>query len=248
LSAQLVAIGLLLLAGCMSPSPVIPTPSGSGPAPPPSACAAVDLRTPTGANIDLTERWRSPDGGTYYLRQSGSCVWFAGFSVDTASPGGERTADWTNSYLGHLSSDFTLRGSWADLPWGNDEGVGALDWRLTFADVDGEEAITLEVIDQTGGFGGEFLVIPDGREDLVVRLQPNEACMALVADDGTDYQLISWPDGWDYTTPPGLLGPNGERITPSDSFLISGEVAHGNAACGPGRLIFVDQIEASTSP
>jgi hypothetical protein len=181
------------------------------------------------------------------VRQSGSCVWFGGFSADTASIGG--TSDWTNSFFGILESDFTMRGRWADLPWGNDTGVGELIWRLAFAEVDGEEAITLEVIDATGGFGANFLVIPETREDLVVRLRSTEDCNAVVTDDGTEYQLMTWPDGWAFTTPAGLLGPNGEQITPSDSFAISGEVARGQGtACGPGRLMFVDHMEASIGP
>jgi hypothetical protein len=206
------------------------------------------VQTPTGAALNLTGRWRSPDGGTYYVRQSGSCVWFAGFSADTASPGGESTSTWTNSFFGNFESDFTVRGRWADVPWGRDDGVGTLVWQFLFAEIDGEEAITLDVIDATGGFGANFLVIPETREDLVVRLRPTEGCIAVVADDGTDYQLTTLPDGWDYTTPPGFLGPNGEQIKPSDSFAISGEVARGNGTCGPGRLFFVDRMEASTAP
>ena len=243
-------IGLVWLAGCVSPTPAVPSAGGAEPSAP-SACPAISLRTPGGAVINLTGRWRSPDGGTYYLRQSGSCVWFAGFSADTGSPGGEGTSDWTNSFFGHLSSNFTLRGSWADLPWGADVGVGILDWRLNFDQVDDEEAVTLEVIDVSGGFGADFLVKPETREELVVRLRPTEGCIAVVvADDGTDYQIVTWPDGWDYTTPPGILGPNDEQITPSDSFAISGEVARGrdSGPCGARRLIFVDQMEALTAP
>jgi hypothetical protein len=237
-------LGMLWLTSCTSPSLAPPSASGSEPAAS-SACRSVDLRSPAGTPIILTERWRAPDGGTYYLRQSGSCVWFAGFSADAPSPGGERTATWVNSYFGHLDSDFTLRGLWADLPWGLDNGTGELDWRLTFAQVDGEEATTLEVVAVSGGFGADFLVKPEARVELVGRLAPGADCdLAVEADDGTEYQLMSIPDGWTYTSPPGFLSPDGEQITESDSFAIRGEVARGNGFCGPGRLLFVDQIEA----
>jgi hypothetical protein len=175
-------------------------------------------------------------------------VWFAGFSADTASPGGEGTVEWTNSYFGQLGSDFTVRGEWADLPWGDDTGVGTLDWRVTFADVDGEEAVTLEVIDVSGGFGAFFLVNPETRVDLVVRIQPTEQCLALEADDGANYELASWPAGWSVTSPLGLLGPDDEQITPSDDFAIKGEIARGTGFCGPGWIVFADQIQASIAP
>jgi hypothetical protein len=246
-SVSAALVSLVWLGGCMSASPALPSGASAAPSAP-EACGDIDIRTPSGRGFSLTGRWRSPDGGTYYLRQAHSCVWFAGLSGDTGAPGGESASAWTNSFFGHLASDFTLRGEWADIPWGRDDGVGILDWRVNFADVDGEETITLQVIDVTGGFSGELLVQPETREDLVVSLQPSEDCLAVETADGADYQILSWPDGWDYTAPPGFLGPNGEQIRPGDSFAISGEVAHGEGFCGPGRLFFVDQMEVSTAP
>ena len=196
----------------------------------------------------MTGRWRSPDGGTYYLRQAGSCVWFAGYSADTGVPGGVGTSDWTNSFFGELGSDFILRGEWADLPWGDDNGVGMLDWHVGFAEVDGEEAITLEVIDATGGFGAGVLLEPEMPVDLVVRFRDVEGCVGVVADDGATFELASWPDGWSFTTQADFLGPNGEVIGPSDEFVITGEAARGDGLCGPGWIIFVDTIETSAVP
>jgi hypothetical protein len=129
-------IGVVWLAGCVSPSPAVP--SGSGPEPStPVACAGADLRTPSGASVNLSGRWRAPSGGTFYVRQAGSCVWFVGLSDDTGMGGALATSNWVNSFFGSLSSDFTLHGSWADLLVAPGSGVGVLDFRLNFAEVGG---------------------------------------------------------------------------------------------------------------
>jgi hypothetical protein len=245
--ALAVLIGLLALIGCAAP----PSPSASadgGEEPAADVCPQIVLRSPSGVPIQLTDRWRSPDGGTYYVRQVDSCVWFAGFSGDTGAPGGEGASDWTNTFFGHISADFTLHGDWADIPWGNDTGVGYLDWRVTFADVEGEEAITLEVTDASGLFGAGLLVKPETRVDLAVRLRNDQECDSVVANDGVEYQILTLPNEWGFTTPPGLLGPDGENFTPSDSFEITGEVARGVGFCGPGHLLFADDIQAIPSP
>jgi len=168
--------------GTSSPSPVA-IPAGSGEPEPPAACAALDLRMPSGDAVQLTGRWRAPDGGTYYLRQVGSCVWFTGLSVDTDAPGGLGASQWTNAFLGTLQSDFTLHGEWADLPWGRDTGVGEITWRIDFAEVDGQEGVTLGVAEATGQFGADFLVRPEAPIDLHVRLQESPNCIAVVSDD-----------------------------------------------------------------
>ena len=175
----LALIGLSWLAGCASVSPSASTPSGSGEPIAEDACPTVSLQSPAGAPVDLTGLWLSPDYGTYYLRQARSCVWFMGLSADTGSPGGVATSDWTNSFFGHVRSDFTLRGSWADLPWGRDDGVGEVNFQIKFDDVDGEETVTLEVFDVTGGFGGQFLLRPDAEVDMRVRLQDSADCLTV---------------------------------------------------------------------
>jgi len=244
-------IGLACLAGCASASPALPSATGSAP-PLPAACEYVDLRGPNGDAINVSGRWRSPSGGTFYVRQAGSCVWFVGLSDDTGASGELADVDWVNSYFGTLSSDFTLRGSWADLvgdaanfdPTAVDANAGILDWRLNITEVGGEEAITLEVIEVVGGFGDPFLVKPESREDgLVVRLRDRSECPAVEADDGAVYELVASSPGWGTVAPNGLTGPDGELILPPDSIRISGEVARGNGVCGPGLIFFADQIE-----
>jgi hypothetical protein len=208
----------------------------------------LDLRSPGGVRLDLTDRWRSPDTGTYYLRQSGSCVWFGGFSPDIGALGGEATANWTNAFFGHLATDFTLRGSWADLPWGDDDGVGDLAWRVIFAQVDGEESVTLEVTEVIGNFSANYLVKPESPVDLPVRLQEDEGCLRVVDDTGATYELIVTAPGWVVATPLRLFGPDGEEVLPADEFAVRGEVARGSGACGPGLILFADEVEVTTAP
>ena len=247
--ALVALVALAWLSACSSSSTTSPSltanPSGSEGPPPPAACAGIDLRTPTGAGLNLTGRWRSPDAGTYYLRQSGSCVWFAGLSSGTGAPGRTGASDWTNSFLGTLHSDFTLSGEWADLPWGRSAGVGELTWAIEFADVDDREAVTLQVTDATGGFGGELLVLPEAPVDLHVRLQDSPDCISVVSDDGEVYELLITTFLWSVSQPFALIGPGNEVIHVGDEFDLSGEVARGTAFCGPGKIIFGDEITVS---
>ena len=139
-----------------------------------------------------------------------------------------------------------MRGEWADLPWGQDTGAGELGWQIIMAEVDGEEAITLNVIEVTGGFGGNYLVVPESRGVMSVRLRDMDACLSVVGDDGTDYELASLPLDWSVSTA-GLYGPDDALIRLSDSFEISGEAARGSGACGAGWILFADEIELSAA-
>lgn len=251
-SLRLVAatvIGLALLSACMSPSPAVPSASGSGVQPsPPTACEGVDLRGPSGDPVNLNGRWRGPSGGTFYLRQSGSCIWFVGLDRDTGASGALANQGWVNSYFGTLESDFMLRGSWADLLPDPGSGVGVLDFRLDFRDVGGEQVTTLQVWEESGGFGDGYLVRAEERVDLTVRLRDTEECVAVISDDGGEYELSSLPPEWYAVRPLGLYGPDGEVIRLPDSFEVRGEVGRGNGDCGGGRLIFADEIQISAAP
>jgi hypothetical protein len=238
-------IGLAWLSGCSRASPG-ETATGSAEPIPPSACAAIDLRSPSGNTVDLTGRWRSP-GGIYYLRQVGSCVWFVGLSADTGAPGGEDSTSWTNAFLGTLTPDFTFEGAWADVPWGTSEGAGEVTWRIGFTEVEGVEAVTLEAIESSGGFGGRFLVLPESEVDLTVHLGESDECVTVVSDQGQDYELALTTPGWSVGTPIRLFGPHAEQILPADPFRITGEVARGSGFCGPGRILFDESIEPQTT-
>lgn len=243
-----VLFALAWLTACASASPSASanaSPVGSSEPAPPAACAALDLRTPSGDALALTGLWRSPDGGNYYLRQAGSCVWFTGLSPGTGAPGRLGVTGWTNVFLGTLHSDFTLQGEWADVPWGRDTGVGELTWNVDVAEVASQEAITLQVAEVTGGFGGQFLVRPEGRVDLHVRLQDTLNCVSVVGDDGTIYELLLVSPGWSIAEPMALFGPAEELIAPSEAFEVTGQLARGTGFCGPGMIIIDDSITVS---
>lgn len=239
-------IGLAWLAGCASASPAASTQPSDGEPAAAAECPVVSLRSPGGANVDLTGRWRSSDGGTYYLRQVSSCVWFVGLSADTGSPGGVGTAGWTNAFFGSIASDFTFRGSWADLPWGRDNGVGEITFHVRFDEVDGVEGVTLQLTEATGGFGGEFLMRPEDEVDLQVRLQESEECLTFVADTGVVYEVVTLPPGWSPGAPLRLVGPDQEQILPLEEFELSGDIARGEGWCSTGLMLFVDSIEVGS--
>ncbi|MGH2489856.1 MAG: hypothetical protein ACRDFR_09625 [Candidatus Limnocylindria bacterium] len=183
------------------------------------AAAARRMRTGQPA---IADRWADPAHGSLavtgwrndYLRQSGSCVWFAGFSHDTGSPGGEGTVDWTNAFFGKLASDFTVRGSWADLPWGDDSGIGEITWRITFAEVEGFEGVTLQVVDVRGGFGARFLVRPETRADVRVRIRDADGCLSFASEDGTDMSSAPYRPTWESLCPSACSVPTARRSIP----------------------------------
>ena len=89
---------------------------------------------------DLTGRWSCNDGGTYYLRQTGSAVHWYGESADVQPA-------WSNTFSGHIRGT-RIMGNWVDLPKGRTTGAGNLELVL---EKDGNE---LRVINKTGGFTG----------------------------------------------------------------------------------------------
>ena len=74
------AIGII--AGCSSNVPASPSSvSPSSLLPAGADCVFLDLRTPTGARVDLTGTWRGNDDAYYSFYQSGNCLWATGTSA-----------------------------------------------------------------------------------------------------------------------------------------------------------------------
>jgi hypothetical protein len=67
---------------------------------------------------DLTGKWKSNDGGSYYIRQIGDTVWWAG-----AGP------NFVNVFHGYLSGG-GFYGHWQDVPLGKTNGAGDLTLSL----------------------------------------------------------------------------------------------------------------------
>ncbi|MBI2880423.1 MAG: hypothetical protein HYY21_02485 [Candidatus Tectomicrobia bacterium] len=94
---------------------------------------------PPPAGFDLTGVWRGNDGGTYYIRQVGSRLYWLGESGD-----GGRT--WTNVAIGPVSgAQITLE--WGDVTKGRIRNSGQLAIR-----VDNPNHLVRTGV--TGGFGG----------------------------------------------------------------------------------------------
>jgi len=104
-----------LLAACSAsagltdsePSATSPAAAAAGP-----ACKPIDLRTPSGEQIDLTGTWQGYEA-LHFVRQYGDCVWWEEL---TTAPEDEPLGQiYRSVFFGRLQTDFTLVGQWADI-------------------------------------------------------------------------------------------------------------------------------------
>jgi hypothetical protein len=96
-------------------------------------------RPPVAMTTDLTGRWSCNDGGTYFLRQTGSELWWYGQSAD----GG---ATWSNVFHGQIKGNQVI-GRWADVPHGRLQNAGEMSVEIVGSH-------RLRAFRKTGGFGG----------------------------------------------------------------------------------------------
>jgi hypothetical protein len=94
---------------------------------------------PVAVSTNLTGRWNCNDGGTYFVRQTGSELWWYGQSHD----GG---ATWSNVFHGNISGN-QVNGRWADVPHGKLRNAGEMSVEIVGSN-------TLRAVRKTGGFGG----------------------------------------------------------------------------------------------
>ena len=110
---------------------------GSGAVPPGSTARTVNHFTGT---------WKGSDSATYYIRQVGSSVYWAGLSGTPGTP--TFGSSFTNVFTGTWYRDGTIRGKWADVPRGQILGSGTLVLRV-------QSSCVLTKTSETGsGFGG----------------------------------------------------------------------------------------------
>jgi hypothetical protein len=95
-----------------------------------------------GLQADLTGRWSCNDGGTYYLRQENSQLYWYGEAA------GSHPA-WANVFSGHVADD-RIEGRWIDVPKGRTAGSGRLSLTV---EADGNR---LRAVERSGGFGGSI--------------------------------------------------------------------------------------------
>ncbi|HHD64920.1 MAG TPA: hypothetical protein ENK96_11315 [Desulfobulbaceae bacterium] len=89
--------------------------------------------------LTLTGKWRCNDGGTYFIRQSGSSLWWYGRSQD-----GGRT--WANVFHGRIQGN-RIKGQWADIPQGRTLNSGDMILQIIGTN-------KLRATRKSGGFGG----------------------------------------------------------------------------------------------
>ena len=170
----LVTLALALaLAGCGgdAPGPSAPD-SFESSAPSPSvgdSTAATDLSAIACATDDptdvgeLTGAWRGSEGGVYYIRQVGDCVWWFGTEIEDIEPGLTGQHGFANVASGRMVGT-QIDVEWADLPMGNILGGGG----LTLVYDEGNDQLT--ITEQRGDwqpFGARTLtrIEPDASPD-----------------------------------------------------------------------------------
>ena len=90
-----------------------------------AVCLPDPLRFDPTATIDLTGAWAGDDGGIYYVRQSGTVIWWNGMSSRDGPP----TAlgrDWNNVGRGEIQNDLSIPSDWVDVPRGGINGGGTV--------------------------------------------------------------------------------------------------------------------------
>jgi hypothetical protein len=115
--------------GDSAPSPSAATDAASS-TPSPTATAA-DLSAIACATADptdvgeLTGPWRGSEGGVYYIRQVGDCVWWFGTDINGLEPGLTGQNGFANVASGRVDGT-RIDVEWADLPAGDTLGGGGL--------------------------------------------------------------------------------------------------------------------------
>ena len=135
------ALVVLGLTACGSPRNSSAAPSASGRSED-AACPRIDLRTPSGAALDLTGSWRSNENGLFDLNQEDSCLYWLGRS----GPLGPE--HWTYILAGRIESDFTIDSRWGYVPFESDIDPHALDdgtltLKIDFDEAEGSESPVL---------------------------------------------------------------------------------------------------------
>ena len=92
------------------------------------ACSQKNMPQASGRTINLTGTFAANDGGTYWIRQIGDCVWWAGFSGQPSTT--TMGVNFSNVFLGRMTVDSSgtaqLSGYWADIPRGATSNYGTI--------------------------------------------------------------------------------------------------------------------------
>ena len=135
-------------AGCGA-DPATPSvaPNEAASATPTDDLAAISCSTDDPEDVGgLTGAWRGNDGGVYYIREVGDCVWWFGTDLPDIDPGRMGQSGFANVAAGRVDGT-AMQVEWADLTLGNLVGGGG----LTVAIDEGGDK--LEVTEQRGDWG-----------------------------------------------------------------------------------------------
>jgi hypothetical protein len=127
-TAIALAVLVLTVAGCGNDAPSTAATDHTASGAPDSgadlsaiACATDD---PTDVG-ELSGAWLGSEGGVYYIRQVGDCLWWFGTDVDDIQRGQIDQAGFANVASGRVDGD-RIEVEWADLPLGDTLGGGGL--------------------------------------------------------------------------------------------------------------------------
>ena len=160
----IVALTLTLaLAGCgEDAAPPVPSPSADA-STTATGLSAIACATDDPTDVgELTGAWSGNDGGTYYLRQVGDCVWWFGTELKDIESGLTGQPGFSNVASGRVDGTH-VEVEWADLPAGDTLGGGGLT--LLYVEEDDQLLITEQ--------RGEW-VVPYGAT-VLTRIEPNES-------------------------------------------------------------------------
>jgi len=127
-TVALAVIALLSVGGCdnLSPSPSATDDLTAAPSSSASDLSAIACATADPEDVGpLTGAWSGSEGGVYYVRQVGDCIWWFGTDVRDIQPGMTDQSGFANVASGRLDGD-RIELEWADLPLGDTLGGGGL--------------------------------------------------------------------------------------------------------------------------
>jgi hypothetical protein len=154
------ALLIVLVAGCTTSTPaasVQPVASeGSGL---PSdlgaiGCESINLRGPTGSEVELTGIWTAPGAVTWNARQLGDCLVMVAVDDGSTDPGQGTFFEWVCD--GKIASDFTITGRCIQIGNFGDLTFGPAAWVILFAD---DGAIQLQDVTTDCPYG----ICPEGQ-------------------------------------------------------------------------------------
>ena len=111
-----------------------------------AGCPPVQRSGPDGLPVDLSGAWSGNDGGLYYIKQIGSCIWWSGLSdFEGQYPGQE----WIMTFRGTMNGDGLINGDFVDVKSTN-PGSGTLTIEPRIDQVGGQGVIRLYRTASTG--------------------------------------------------------------------------------------------------